>query len=428
MERAWALVAYRRCVIPVAWPLLLITGVLLGVTVCATMVIPRRHAWMAACGCLLCGAGLGMSLTAVWMAAGRVDTAIASSAIALGAVLGGFALAAAALPSVLLRTRPARQCTDGPASDAVHVIVLADAEPTAYRPSHIARLFADLEDGDIPAPPDAARILAYAAERARYKRIGGSPARDTVRAVAVRTSLLLAERGFSGHATVAFCTGDPSLAEAIACATADGARRIVVAWLGASESRALDQARREVSEAGFEKAGVSIAYTPPLWSSERVVALVVDRVLSCFSELDGSVDGIALVAEGQPWQWDRSHPAAGEQATYLSQRVRAELVERGLPAEHVRLAWLDWTEPGVVEVVRHLTALGCSQIAVVPATMPFDTIGTLLDLRTMAERSAMEGGIVVAVAPAWGDDPAVAEALAALAAAAADELPSGRAS
>jgi protoheme ferro-lyase len=138
---------------------------------------------------------------------------------------------------------------------------------------------------------------------------------------------------------------------------------------------------------------------------------VARRVIESLDGTPSRDDGVVLASQGQPWQWDRAYPSACEHATYFSQRVRADLVTRGLREDRVRLAWLDWEEPGVTEVVRHLAALGCVRIRVIPATMPFDTVGTLLDLRDSVDQAGVDAEVSVHVLPAWGDDMSVARAL-----------------
>jgi protoheme ferro-lyase len=120
---------------------------------------------------------------------------------------------------------------------------------------------------------------------------------------------------------------------------------------------------------------------------------------------------VVLVSQGAPDQLERDNPAACEQATFFAQRVRAELVEAGLAAERIRRAWLEWEEPDVYEAVRHLAAVGARRIVLVPATFPVETIATLIDLRFSADRAAADTGAAVTVLPAWGDDPALMEAL-----------------
>lgn len=408
----------------VAWSLLLVSGIAAGAALCSLMIVPVRRVWVAAGVGLLSLAALAVSTGAVWRLAGRIDTMVASGAIATGALVGGFALAAAVWPEIAARLETRGPDLDGsaPPDETVRVILLADAEPELYSPVYLAAMMRELQESEVPVPPEVVRVLFYAQERARYARIAESPARPTARAVAVRTSLELSDAGFTEHARVAFCAGSPSLAEALADGVRNGGRRFVVAQLAASDSREMDRAKREADRLEVWRRGVEVAYTTPLWSSAEIAEMVAARVIDAFGGAPRDGDGVVLASEGQPWQWDRTHPAASEHATFLSQRVRAELVSAGMPGERVRTAWMEWDEPGVTEVVRHLAALGSRRILVVPATMPFDSVATLIDLRQAAEQAGVDPTITVAVSTAWGDDPVVADVLAARVLEAADEL------
>lgn len=397
-----------------AWSVLLVAGVAAGASACAALIVPFRGLWIAATTGVASLLTLAGATAVVWRLAGRIDTMVASGAIGIGAVLGGFALAAAVWPELARRAEPGRPSIDAiaPADERVRVVVLADAEPERYSPRYVAAMMRELQESDIPVPPEAVRTLFYAQERGRYSKLGMSPARVVARAVAERLSPLLSEEGLEGEATAAFCTGGPSLAEAIAAGFAGGGRRFVVALLAASDSRRSDIARREVDALELWRHGVEVAYTTPLWSSAAITEAVAARILDAFNGAPRDEDGVVLVSEGQPWQWEQTHPAASEHATFLSQRIRAELVRAGMSGDRVRTAWLEWDEPDVTEAVRHLAALGSRRILVVPATLPFDGIDTMIDLRATAEQTSVDDGVHVAVAPAWGDDPVVARALA----------------
>lgn len=395
-----------------AWAALLAAGVLGGASLCASLVVPRRRLWLPVLAGTTALIGLAGATAVVWRLYARGDTSVAAVMIGLGASLGGFALAASSWPDLLERRKTAPLALEPPEDDgALRVLLLADAEPEDYSPAYLAAAMRDLEESDIPVPPEVVRTFFYAQERARYHRIGVSPARGTARAVAVRTSALLFDQGFEGHASVAFCAGSPSLADELAAGVRAGGRRFVVALLAAADSRQVDRAKRDAAGLEASRHGIEITYTSPLWSAPGVAEMLADRVLEALDRRPDDQDGVVLVAEGQPWQWDRTHPAAAEHATFLCQRVRAELVASGLSEDKVRTAWLEWDDPGVTEVVRHLAALGCRRIIIVPATLPFDSVATLLDLRSSAAQAAVDEGVEIGVLPAWGDDPAVAAAL-----------------
>jgi protoheme ferro-lyase len=395
-----------------AWTALLLAGIAVGASLCAGLVVPRRALWVPAATGTLAVLALALSTALVWRVAGRIDSSVAGAMIGIGAAFGGFALTASLWPPLVGRLRAAPVTLEpGPPDDIVRVILLADAEPEDYSPAYLAAAMSDLEESEIPVPPEAVRTFFYAQERGRYRRIGTSPARPTARAVAVRVSSLLFDRGFEGHASVAYCSGDPSLADALADGVRDGGRRFVVAQLAAADSRETDRARRDADRLELPRHGVEVLFTAPLWSAAGISEMLAHRVLETFDGAPPGTAGVVLVASGQPWQWDRTHPAAGEHATFLVQRVRAELVAAGMDEDRVRMAWLEWDDPGVTEVVRHLAALGCDRVLVVPATLPLDTVVTLIDLRAAASQAATTDGLSVGVLEAWGDDPAVAAAL-----------------
>jgi sirohydrochlorin ferrochelatase len=211
------------------------------------------------------------------------------------------------------------------------------------------------------------------------------------------------------------------LDDVVAAAAAEGYRRIAVVPFGIADSMYLDRAKRSVDDLGLAAVGVRIAYSAPLWSRSGVARSVADRVLSSIAPPDRSATGVVLVGHGQPWQWDRDYPAGSEHETYFAQRVRSLLVEEGFGPELVRIGWLDWQDPGVSEAVRHLVAFGCRRVLVVPAAMPVETLGTLIDLRGAAEEAVAGTHVRLDVLPAWGDHPGVVAAVADAAVAAIQE-------
>jgi protoheme ferro-lyase len=188
-------------------------------------------------------------------------------------------------------------------------------------------------------------------------------------------------------------------------------RDIVVAQLSVAETMAMCRAKRRVDAGRPHARGIRIAYTGPLWGASALTERVARRIVESLGETEPSSTGVALLGHGQPTEMESVHPGLTEHETLFSQRVRAALVERGFDGGRVRLGWMEWQDPGAVEVVRHLAALGCSRIVVVPAVMPVDTLSTMLDVHDAIVNSRVDV-TDVDLLPAWGDDPVVAEVLA----------------
>jgi sirohydrochlorin ferrochelatase len=120
---------------------------------------------------------------------------------------------------------------------------------------------------------------------------------------------------------------------------------------------------------------------------------------------------VVLLSEGDSWEHARSQETYREQLVFFAQRVRAELVEAGVPASRIRRASLWLGEPDVTEAARHLAAVGARRIVLVPASFACETIATRTDLPYAAERAEADTGTIVTVVRPWGNDPAVVEAL-----------------
>lgn len=391
------------------WAIVLAAGTVGGATVCAGLVAQRRRLIWAALAGSLAAAVLVSGIGAVWRLSERPDAVVAAAVLGLCACLGGYALASTLVPALTRVRVDTPALSPAPDDGSVHVVVLADAEHDDYRPGDLTRALDSYERADVPLPPYATRPLVYASEQSRYRRAGGSGARRAVRAMAGALAARPDDES-PREIGVAFCEGDPSLAESVAAIASRGGRRIVVAALTVAWTRSFDAAIGDAHALELTRAGIELAATAPLWASHGLAAATARRALSAFGE-QGLGDGAVLVSAGNPWQWDRQYPAAAEQSTFFAQRVRAELIDAGLPAERIRRAWLDWEQPDVPEAVRHLAALGALQVALVPVDFLFETLGASVDLPQTAEQAAFETGIRVQAVPPLGDDPAVISAM-----------------
>ncbi len=404
------------------WAVALLAGVLAGVATCAGFVVRSYRLALAGVAATLATAALGASVASVWTARGYPDASFAMFFIGLAALAGGYALATELMPVVARRRSPAPVLGPVAPGDAIGVLLLADAEAEIYRARDVMADLETFERADVHLPPVIARPFVYASERARYRAAEGSPARRAVRAIGSALSARLGGAAVSVPVEIAFCGGEPSAAQAVAQMAARTGRRIVVVALTVAWTRYFDAAAGEVHALDPSRSRLSVETTEPLWASHALAAQAAERALAAFGD-DETADGVVLVAHGNPWQFDRIFPAAMEQTTFLSQRIRAELIEAGMPAERVRQAWLEWEEPEVREAVRHLAALGADRVAVLPVDLLYDSLATVVDLPMAAERAASESDVRVAFVSPLDDDPALVTALADAIAEAARRLP-----
>lgn len=344
----------------------------------------------------------------------RTDVGVAVGLLAIAAYFGGWLLACSAMPMLLGARGVAPLGALAPGDALVDVVLLADAEPERYRLSYVVTLLQALTDSGALVAPDGAMPMLYVSERARYTAVGGtSPSRPAFRALADTVRARLALEPDVGEVRVAWCRDwRGGLVPTVRAAVAAGRRRVVVVPVEIADTHACDHERRLLDELRSAERDVRIAWSRGLWEEIGVAELVARRAAAAAKGSDVAETGFVLVGHGVPPEWDESHPAASEQETYFVQRVRMLLARRGYPEQNVRWGWLEWQLPDVTESVRHLAALGCRRICVVPATLVMPSIALMLDVTRSVVAARVDEAAVVEVLSAWGDDPMVGETVA----------------
>lgn len=393
------------------WTALLIAATTAGMALCASLVARRRVSGACALLAIILLAISVSQMVGIGTYTRSAGVGVTATLIGLGALAGGFLLAAALVPSVT-RVRPKPRTAAGRESPQPAVIIVAHGQPEHYDPSVTTQSFDRLASSGVSLPPLALRVFGYVSDRSRYRSAGINPTRLVVRAVSGRVKDLLRERGFNGNVFEAWLEGTPRLCDAMAAAREDGANEVAVVLFDVAECYEYDLALREIG-AACDVSGMTWTTSAPLWPDEALARLVCEKVVATLPGGPRKSDGVVVVAGGQPPAWDRSHPQGTEQQTFFSQRVRALLVEQGLESPNIRIAWLDWHEPDVTEVVRHLSAVGCERIVVVPATFVADTLEVAVDLPAAVSSASPDPSVRVDVLHGWGDDERVAEVVVA---------------
>lgn len=395
-----------------AWSALLVGGVLAGAGLVAMLVLPTRID-MAAAAVPVLGV-----LAAVWgfqLIAGDplapASGAVFAVLLAAGAAGGGYFLSAALLPTLapFSPRRDGAAVVSPAAARDIRVVLVCCAEDERYSAAAVLRTIEELHASDAPAPPDYLLPFVCASEKARYRVFGPSPSRSQCRLVRTHLERVLGDAAVD----LAWCNGGEHPADLLLRLEEDRLRRVVVLPLMAAGSRLMDEVRREVDGLRMDGRGVEVLHAPTLWSSLRLAERLVERALSDLRDVPLGTVGVVLALEGQPYQWDEADPQHSEQETFLAQRVRSLLEDAGIDGDRVRIGWLEWREPDVTDAVRHLAAVGCTAITVLPVTAAVDSLSTIADLPQEVVQARVEDGVRVSVLSGWGDDDVVVGALAA---------------
>lgn len=404
------------------WWLALFAGAVISGTAFVGLLVLKRPAEPLMALLLLTGAvACSWGIFEISSYYDRVEVLILSSLLAVASFAGGYWLGAAMLPLMDQKKQPSIKTPAAfdRAQGRIAAILLADIDAPEYEPSSVAgdaALMGSLASSGLWV---VATPMLYAAQKARYRAIGGSSfSMPQALAMAERVESLLPDDTGITKVAIATCSDELALDAIVANLANEGFDRIIVAGIAIGESYASDRAKVLVDQLRLPEHGVQIAYTAPLWGSERLSLMISDRVR--FSANDLATAGIALVMNGQPEHHRVTHPAFDVQETAFCSRIRAHLVEHGANEQLVRYCSLEWRSPDLTETLRHLVAFQCKEILVVPACMPFETVSSHLDLMLAIRSARVDDMTEVQTLGNWGTEAEtsaiVAEAISELSA------------
>jgi protoheme ferro-lyase len=351
------------------------------------------------------------ALVAVASIYARADAVLYAFAFMIAGVVGGWSLASTSLgrlaaPLVEIERPQALPPDTGKAA----VIVLACVEPPFYDPRITAGMLNALADEELIEPSIGTLPFLFFAQKTRYRAVGGSsPAYGEL--VSFSESLQSELEGMPvATVDVATCSGEGRLAARVMEAVKAGHRKVIVAELTVADSLHIAAAKQEADALRLPDFGVAVSYTDALGSSEPIIEMLASRIVATCDELPTS--GVVLVGHGQPEERAHRNPSYDEEETAFLSRLRMKLIDGGLPESNVRIAWAEWRTPDVTSAVRHLAALGCRRVVVMPGVFTLDTIGTRLDLELAVRQARVDESVLIVTLPAWRDDEVVRRELA----------------
>ena len=394
---------------PLPWVGLVVSGLLAGGSLAGLLVVRRPYEILTVLSGFAGLTGIGLGVWGIAATNPSPSFLLAATAIGLAGCVGGFGLVSSLMANV-------HRCSNSTGRihpsdpDTTAIIALADIEPPRYCPGDVTAEITELVDAGIPESGIGTTPFLYAAQKARYRAVGdSSPELRQAKALCELIDTMLDSERFSSVTLVA-CHDGQALASAVSSAIDAGHRSIIVASLHVAESFCIDREKGGVDALRLDPDEVCVSFTQPLWASDALADHVASRVLAVATDPDAT--GVALVMHGQPGAREHTHATFDVQETAFANRVKLALVDAGIPADAIRTCVQDWRAPDVTETVRHLAALGCSRVVVVPACFPFENLVTLLDLPVEIRQARVAEDVsVVQVAP-WKDEEAVARLIA----------------
>jgi ferrochelatase len=280
----------------------------------------------------------------------------------------------------------------------VKTAVLLMAYGSPDRPEDIPAYFEDIRGGR-PASPAAVAELSE-----RYRRIGGrSPLNEVTEAQ--RSAL---ERELGTPVYVGMKHWRPTIAEAAAQATGDGAERVIGVVLAPHYSRISIGGYRERLEQALGDTA-ELVFVPSWHDHEPFLNILAERVRGTDAHVVFTAHSLParILEEGDPYP---------DQLLETSRLVvdRAGVQSWSFAFQSASPTGEPWLGPDILDELEALHARGVRKVLVAPIGFVSDHLEILWDLDVQAREKAAELGLQVRRIESLNDDAAFIHALAEL--------------
>ena len=348
----------------------------------------------------------------IWRFRGRA--VLGAALVALLALGGGYVANAA----VVLGREDHREVGEltrragDPGDGHTAVIYFTHGEPETYDPIGWLNQFREFDEQGIPFVPFAVRPLFLYQLRDAYLTVGSSQHRQRhlVMAQAVEDALMA-----DGHTDVrvypSFLDDDPRPDAALIQALNEGAGEVVVAEVFVSISNHTAEGEDQIRAVDYESLGVPVRFTGPLWDSETLHRMFVEKVEAERGDLSPDEVAVLLVGHGQPDEWDVEWPTETEHEIGLRTNIIDALVDAGYDRENLDLAWMDFKEPHVPERAAELAAQDVRKLVFFSTGISAESIHSQYDVPELVAEAGIDGDVEVVNLGAWNDHPLTIEAI-----------------
>jgi hypothetical protein len=355
------------------------------------------------------------ALAAIWLLFHYADS---------GLVWMVFTMACGFIPGCLVTTflvlRPAPEPalptlsrTDALLNGHDAVVYFTHGEPETFNPEPWLHSFREFDDSKTPYIPWLFRPLFLYAIRKHYARVGTSQHRKGHEKIIAALKTKFVARGDTTTRFYLSFLDDYPHPDAMAIQAAnDGASCIIMLKVFLTTSNHTKEGENMVLNLGLEKLGMQILQTTPLWDSESLARLFVEKaVAACPDMNDRPTTGILLVGHGQPKSWDKEFPTETSQEAAFRDKLRERFVTAGFSAGNIRSAWMQFREPGVVSEARALGNANIKRLLVFSAAISADSLHSQFDVPELMKKARLPTNIEVVNLGAWNDHPRLVDAL-----------------
>jgi protoheme ferro-lyase len=293
------------------------------------------------------------------------------------------------------------------------VVYFTHGEPETYDPIGWVNQFREFDEQKIKFVPWLVRPLFAAKLREGYLRIGRSNHvfvhKQMIKAL---EAAYRAEGDTITRFYLSFLDAAPTPHAAAIQALNDGASRIVVAEVFLTVSNHTAEGENQVKELDIEKNfGIPVVFTSPLYRSETLKRMFLERANAHATDIDKSKVGVLLVGHGQPDEWDKEFPTETEHEMSFRNGVLDLLAANGYKRENLSLAWMEFKQPHPAPKVEEFVKNGVERVLYFAAAISADAMHSQYDVPKLINEAKVPATVQLWNMGAWNDDPIVIQAI-----------------
>ena len=306
-------------------------------------------------------------------------------------------------------TRQAEDVVEGHTA----VVYFTHGEPETYDPIGWINQFREFDEQGIRFVPFVARpIFAYML-RNRYLEIGKSNHRMVHHEMfrSLEKSYRL-EGDSTTRFYICFLDDEPRPDAAVIDALNDGADTVIVVDVFLTISNHTAEGQHLIQELEIEeRLGIPIIYTEPMWSSEKLRSVFLEKVNAQLGDTPKEEVAIALVGHGQPDEWDVEWPTETEQEMAFREEIMELFVADGFRRENLGSAWMSFKEPKPSSLMEDFVENGATRIFYFAAAISADAMHSQIDVPRLVEEYDFPEGVETMNLGAWNNHPTVIAAI-----------------
>lgn len=293
------------------------------------------------------------------------------------------------------------------------VVYFTHGEPETYDPIGWINQFREFDEQGIKFVPFVARPAFAYVLRNKYLEAGKSMHRQVHKEML--RSLEETYRLEGDSATrfyLCFLDDEPRPDAAVIQALNDGADTIVVADVFLTISNHTAEGQNLIHELEVEEnLGIPVIYTEPMWSSEKLRSVFLEKVYAQMGNTPREEVAVALVGHGQPDEWDVEWATETEQEMAFREEIMKLFVADGFRRENMGSAWMSFKQPKPAYLMQDFVENGATKIFYFSAAISAEAMHSQIDIPRLVEEYDFPEGVETINLGAWDNHPTVIAAI-----------------